>query len=80
MGKSKFSRRAERHAAESKMRTRRMMKGARQKSGPVTISYLPGMEPAPALKMQGQTKFPFLATINGEKVWVSRGAYGIQFD
>jgi hypothetical protein len=41
----KFSRRAQRHAKESKMRAERMIKEQAQRSGPVTIKWLPGKEP-----------------------------------
>ena len=63
--KDKFSARATRKAKMSRKRTQRMLKEASSRSGPVTVSYLPGFEP-PAPK----TKFPFKARINGWKVTV----------
>lgn len=64
----RFSKRAQRHATESKQRTKKMLRDARSKSGPVKISYLPGFEP-PALT---RTKYPFTAIINGRKATVTR--------
>jgi hypothetical protein len=58
----KASRRAKRHAKESRMRTERMLKEAASRSGPVKISYLPGFGPPTTKK-----KFPFLATITCPK-------------
>ncbi len=72
-----FSKKAKRHAAMSKKDKRRQLKKARRPT-PVTVSYLPGMEPPPP--PQSEAKFPFRAVINGEEVWVSRNAFGIQFD
>lgn len=37
-------------------------------------------DPGPAPERLTRTKFPFVAIINEEKAWVSRNAYGIQFD
>ena len=45
MTRSRYSKRASRHAKESKQRTKKMLKGAAAKSGPVTVSYLPGYGP-----------------------------------
>jgi hypothetical protein len=70
-----FSKRAKRNARVSRDRTEEMLRGAHLRSGPVTISYLPGFEPPatpppppspPGLK----TKFPFAATINGRPITV----------
>jgi hypothetical protein len=70
---AKYNKKAKRHAAESKHRTKKMLREAASRSGPVKVSYLPGFEPPPA---QG-TKFPFRATINGEPaiVWPDRIEY-----
>lgn len=67
----RFSKKAKRHAAESKMRTKRMLQKARygHGSGPVTISYLPGFGPEGKLP-EKKTKFPFEAMINGRSVSV----------
>jgi hypothetical protein len=61
----RYSKRARRHAAESKQRTKKMLGAAASRSGPVRISYLPGSEPP-----GWRTKFPFKATINGREVIV----------
>jgi hypothetical protein len=50
------------------MRAKRQVKNASRRSGPVTISYLPGFEPPP----EPETKYPFRATINGIPVMIYR--------
>jgi len=67
---SRFSKKARRRAVESKFRTKAMLRDAHRRSGPVTISYLPGFEPP----LPATTKFPFPATINGREVivWPNR--------
>lgn len=48
-----------------------MLAEAARRSGPVTISYLPGFEPpATIARPDARTKFPFKATINGREVIV----------
>lgn len=44
-----------------------MLSEAASRSGPVTVSWLPGYEPkdSPFYNPSGRTKFPFQATING---------------
>lgn len=37
-------------------------------------------DPGPLPARFARTKFPFKATINGEQAWVTRNAYGVQFD
>ena len=76
----RFSKRAKRHAAESKQRTKRMLKSRRP--GPVTVSYLPGFgpPPTPTLTKYGETKFPFYATINGRRAIVRLEGGKIMFD
>ena len=73
---ARYSKKAKRHAAESKQRTRRMVRGAASRSGPVKVSWLPGFEPPPSEPVS-KTKFPFEATINGRAaiVWPDRIEY-----
>ena len=64
---SGYSKKARTHAAQSKKRKERMLREAVRRSGPVTVSYLPGFEPpAPPT-----TKFPFTAIINGHPYTVT---------
>lgn len=60
----KFSKKAQRHAKLSRKQTERMLGQAAHRSGPVTISYLPGFKPPPLSERLTRTKFPFTAIIN----------------
>jgi hypothetical protein len=75
---SRFSKKARRRAVKSKFRTKAMLRDAHRRSGPVTISYLPGFEPPPNRRrgptVEQRTKFPFRATINGKPYVVTRDA------
>lgn len=74
--KGRFSKKAQMHARQSRARTEKMLEGAARRSGPVKISYLPGFEPPHT----NRTKFPFEATINGERYLVYQQAGEIVFE
>ena len=73
MAKGKFSKKARRHARESRARTQRMLREADAKSGPVKVSWLPGFEPPEEKPLASKTKtrIPLRATIDGRRaiVW-----------
>lgn len=67
----KFSKKAQRHAKVSRKRTERMLASAKNRSGPVTISYLLGFEPQARM---------FRATINGRSCLVTQSERGVNFE
>lgn len=83
MPKRRFSARAQRKAKLSRQRTKKMLKAAASRSGPVRVYYLPGFGPIevpPPPSPPMRTKFPFEAWINGQKVRVSYVSGGVRFD
>lgn len=88
MPRGKFSNKAKQHAAYSKADARRQVKEAARRSGPVTVSYLPGFEPPPPPPdiepIRSRAKFPFRAIINGREtiVYPDRIEYpdGVTYD